>query len=292
MVIDGKAAALVLPLFKPRILFGAGFLYEKESAPLLPQLKEVEFLALGEAKKEEKPNLAFLDSLPALRTLMLIGWDPLAVGPLPAGCERLKSLLLLGCKLEDLVPIAHLTGLEELYVNRCEKLADIGSVAALTELKALSLAGCEEVKDLSPLKKLAGLKTLSLPPGVAQEQFAAIIADHPGLESVELIRCEKVIDLSPLQGLKGLRDLVLLRVPANREPLLKMDGLRFLALDKKLFEESPDEVAKLDKALPDCLIVQAEPMCLGSGWILLLVPAAAGAWLARRRRRKQVMRDA
>jgi hypothetical protein len=46
----------------------------------------------------------------------------------------------------------------------------------------------------------------------------------------------------------------------------------------------PDQVAAVQKALPDALVVQVEPFCLGSGWILLLVPVPFVArWIRRRR---------
>jgi hypothetical protein len=56
-----------------------------------------------------------------------------------------------------------------------------------------------------------------------------------------------------------------------------MKSLRFLALSKEAFEE-PKDIERLKKALPECRIVKAEPFCLGSGWILLLLPTVALTW--------------
>jgi hypothetical protein len=95
---------------------------------------------------------------------------------------------------------------------------------------------------------------------------------------------------------KGLRRLQVLTVssPVMLEPLTEPTPLRLLglgpvkddggdapAVQKRLTET----LVKVMDANPDLAVVQVSPLCLGSGWILLLVPATAAAWwLARRRR--------
>jgi hypothetical protein len=41
---------------------------------------------------------------------------------------------------------------------------------------------------------------------------------------------------------------------------------------------------RLERALPDCTVAAGEGVCLGSGWILLLLPAVALGLAARRGR--------
>jgi hypothetical protein len=67
--------------------------------------------------------------------------------------------------------------------------------------------------------------------------------------------------------------------------LRDLKSLRLVVLTEKTFKEQPDQVADLKKALPSTQVVMGAPICLGSGWILLLVPAAGAAWLLRRWRR-------
>lgn len=282
---DPALAKHVLPLFRTRQLLNGEFLLGRDAAELLPCLADVEFLVL-DIEKETK-NLGILAKLPRLRTLVLGGYEPLANGPLPAGMDALRSLTLAGGKLEDLVPAAHLTGLEELRVHGCESLAEIDSVGALANLKALSFGRCEKLASLAILGKLKGLKELGLPTKTAQEQFATATREHPGLQLLELVGCKGVDDLSPLRDLRELRGLVLVGVPAGRAPLRDAKSLRFLALDGEVFDGSPEDVAALEKALPQCVVVEGGGMCLGSGWILLLLPAAAAAWLVARRRRRR-----
>jgi len=63
-----------------------------------------------------------------------------------------------------------------------------------------------------------------------------------------------------------------------------------VAVEEKDGKVKPDDrqrLVRLRKELPETAIVRVAPMCLGSGWILLLVPAVAMAWwLAARRRRR------
>jgi hypothetical protein len=57
-----------------------------------------------------------------------------------------------------------------------------------------------------------------------------------------------------------------------------------LGLDQELFKKSPDQVAAIRKARPDALVVPVSKLCLGSGWILALIPAIGAAALRIRRR--------
>jgi hypothetical protein len=149
----------------------------------------------------------------------------------------------------------------------------------------LSLTACEKVADLGPLKNLA-LEYLSFPPKISQQEFDAVVKDHPGLKAVELFGCENVKDIGYLKGLKNIEALVLIKPAFEGEKhladLKELKGLRLLVLPPDAFKGSA-EIADLQKALPDCLITAGKPLCLGSGWILLLAPVAAGAWLVARR---------
>jgi len=77
-----------------------------------------------------------------------------------------------------------------------------------------------------------------------------------------------------------------------------MKGLEYLAValeekDGKVKPEHQEMVVRLRKELPDTAVVLLAPLCLGSGWILVLVPAVAMAWwLAARRKRRRPRPDA
>jgi hypothetical protein len=183
-------------------------------------------------------------------------------------------------------------------------LEDVGRLAQMTGLRTLSLQGCKDLKDLSALSGLEHLRWLALPPETTQAQFATVCKEHPDLEVLAAAPCEGLTDLSPLAGLGNLRVLALGETKAPLDPVAGLKSLRLLGVglkfpEKKEGEEEADAgrkqaetaLVRIMEANPDLAVVQVAPFCMGSGWILLLAPATAGAWwLARRRRRSDAAR--
>jgi hypothetical protein len=285
--------AEVLRLFRPRLLGAGGQPISKEMEKIRPALEDVEVLIVD---AKEEGSLDFLAHLPRLRTLVLSNWTP-DEAPLPKNLKNLRSLILIGAKSPvALASLADVVQLEQLTLVGGDA-EDLGGLAKLPRLKTLSLTACEKVTDIGPLKDLA-LEYLSFPPKISQEQFDAVIKDHSALKAVELFNCENVKDIAALKGLKDLQALLLISKVKREQPppeeakaedeklfadLKEMKGLRLLVLPP-WDESGAAEIADLRKALPDCLITAGQPLCLGSGWILLLAPVAAGAWLISRRR--------
>ncbi len=276
--------AEILRLFRPRYLVVDSGAISGEMEKVRPALEDVEVLFVD---AKEEGSLDFLPHLPRLRTLVLSNWTPEQT-PLPQNLKNLRSLILVGAKTPvALLPLADLAQLEQLTLVGGD-VEDVGGLAKLPRLKTLSLTGCEKVTDLGPLKDLP-LEYLSFPPKISQQEFDTVIKDHPGLKAVELFNCENVKDIAALKSLKNLEVLVLIK-PAfegdkSLADLKELKCLRLLVLPPWEGEEANAEIADLQKALPDCLITAGKPLCLGSGWILLLAPVAAGAWLVSRQRR-------
>jgi hypothetical protein len=275
--------AEVLRLFHPCLLIIEAATLAAEAEQVQTSLEDVEVLILGGAKGE---RLDFLAHLPRLRTLVLSDWTPEQT-PLPKGLTTIRSLILIGVKSPvALASLANLAQLEQLTLVGGDA-EDLGGLSKLPRLKTLSLTACEKVTDLGPLKDLP-LEYLSFPPKISQEQFDATVKAHPALKSVELFNCENVKDIGALKSLKNLDALVLIKPAFEGEKhladLKELKGLRLLVLPPWEGEEANAEIADLQKALPDCLISAGKPLCLGSGWILLLAPVTVGAWLIARRR--------
>ncbi len=289
LIEDAEVLRQVLPLFNPRwLILGGGVPMSGAETKLIAGEPNLEFMVIN---TEHVKSLEFLAALGRLRSLTLDGWDPQETGPVPPRCERLRSITVSMSDMKDLSPIAGLGGLDELHLVGCEDLADLRGLRGLSHLKALTLTGCEEISDLSVLRELKGLQWLGLPSGISQKELERVIAAQPDLRVLELVGCHEITDLAPLRRLDKLESLVLLGPKASLAPLHEMKNLRFLVLSEEAFEEAYDEVRKLEQALPDCLVVQGEPFCLGSGWILMLVPAVALPWvLSGRRGKKQAQR--
>ena len=248
--------------------------------------RAIETLFLG--VKDAGFNLQGLATLPNLRRLILSNFDSTktAMPVLP----RLDSLTFVGGTLQDLTAIKPLTGLRELNLNLSETIS-LNGIQALPQLQELGISGAKDEKtlDFAPLDGLEQLRWVSFGQGITEAQFARVIQTHPGLRVVELLKCEDVRNLAPLGNLRDLKALIFLpkEYEGSLEPLKQMKNLRLLVLSEEIFKKEPTDVAELGGALPDCVIAEGEPFCLGAGRIFLLVPLAALGWMVAARRRSR-----
>jgi len=240
-------------------------------------------------KADEPGSLDVLPTLPRLRHLMLGEWDPAEAGPIPA-LAALNSLTVFDTAFQDLSALAPVAGqLEALDLfdfGKDEKLASLAGLEKFGRLQVLGLQGDIEgspVDYLQPLERLDGLRWVSLPKGLSQQQLERFVSAHPGISFLQLSSKEDAeIDLAPLTGFQQLYGLTLLGEFKNLDVLKSLQSLRYLAIHDEQWEESEEQVEAIIKALPDAVVVRTGSPCLGSGWVLLLVPALAFAWMRRR----------
>lgn len=277
--------ARVLPLFRPRAVFRLGDEWNAGVLKALADQPQIEMLLIG---AREPGSLDFLPKLPKLHTLLLGGWDVKKAGPLPDGLSALKSLLIMEADgLTDLKPLGSAAaGLEELSLVGLKDFADLTGIEKMTRLRTLVL-GSDKLGDLSSLVSLKGLRWVGLPPNTSQEQFAAFVSAHPNLAILDMTGNHGVEDLQPLEALKGMYGLILDGPYDNLNPVQKLASLRFVGISKTTWKAMPEQVAAVRKALPDALVVPVGGLCLGSGWILLLVPVPFVAWWMRLRRSRR-----
>jgi hypothetical protein len=277
----GSQAALpqVLSRFRPRtlVLSGEDMKLTGNSA----SLREIETLVLTSSGAG---SLDLLPALPRLRQLAISNWDVAAAGPLPAGLKRLKSLAIFSTTSWDSTALRFApAGLEELSI--VDQPVDPKQLARLRELRTLVLNYTGASEALAGLASLRKLEWILLPDSTSQAQFAAILAMHPGLRTLEIVLADSLRDLSPLRGLKHLQGLILDGEPRHVEVVKELRSLRYVVLECDSTRASLERVASLRKALPEALVVAVKPLCLGSGWILLLVPTSALGWFLGRRSR-------
>ncbi len=179
-------------------------------------------------------------------------------------------------------PLVVPASLEELTF--LDASVDIRHLGEMPRLRALRFTASEwsNGSDLAAWKQL---RWLGLPMNATQLEFAAIIRAHPDLEVLEVIGADSVTDLSPLRGARRLRAVTLDGEFANLGVLREIPTLEFVGFSKEMMEKSPDEVAAIRAALPAAAVVQVTGFCLGSGWILLLVPTVLLMMLTRPARR-------
>ena len=293
MIEDPDQLPRLLELFDPVQLILGDADVEKEHEALLagePALKTLMLSGRGTS------SLSFLAQIPNLEAVLLSDWDPEETGPLPDGLGSLRSLIVLEGELEDLSALGTQSRLEELTLSFCEEgpnseTLNLTALADHPHLEILSLQYCPTAVDLSPLGALRNLKWLALPESTTQEQFEEIVATHPGLTLLDLVEPEGITDLTPLAGLNKLQGL-LVGDMAPPDPLYGMDGLEYLAVvveDEDSTFIGEEGFARLQSELPTTVVTRVDPLefCLGSGFILLLIPIVGGAWWALRRRERR-----
>jgi hypothetical protein len=265
--------------FKPRGIFTGDV--DDASLEFLANQTQLETLLISGSKAG---SLDYLPSLPKLRRLVIGAWKVSEAGPLPPGLSQLKSLVVFQMDAHDLSALSAVpAGLEELAIQNLKGVTDIAGLDKLTNLHALFLSGerDELTVDLPSLAALKQLRWAGLPPTISQKQFADFASAHPKLTILELPETETPIDLAPLRELKDLQGLVLGGTYENLEIIQEFTSLRFVGISKDIWDESSAQITAIRKALPDAVVIRVGTFCLGSGWILLLVPVLGFAWRRR-----------
>jgi Leucine-rich repeat (LRR) protein len=118
--------------------------------------------------------------------------------------QRITRLVFKGKELSDLTPLAGLTALQELSLDRTS-VSDLAPLAGLTALQELSLDRTS-VSDLVPLAGLMALQELSL-----SDTSVSDLAPLAGLTALQQLWLSgtSVSDLAPLAGLTALQKLSL-----------------------------------------------------------------------------------
>jgi len=232
----------------------------------MSRLKKLECLFCGTSEETE-----FVEELPNLENLILFTGDDTNVFQFN-GLTKLRSLSLCGfSEISGLTTVINRNRLRNLYLVSCE-IDDISPVCAFPKLTGLGLFNCQGIIDLSKLQTLSHIRWFSFPPHISQNDFSTFLSQHPGLKVVDLIGCDELNNLSPLARLIEIRGLTLDVTVDDLSPLYQLKNLEVVVLEEDSFDE--EEYQHLQAALPNTQIAIGG-YCLGSGWILLMIPLIA-----------------
>jgi hypothetical protein len=167
----------------------------------------LELLHFG--KTEKRFSLRFLQTMPALRTLSLVGHTR-DIASL-TGLDSLTSLALRGITLPDLSIVASLRELET-FTLLLGGTTHLDHLAVLPKLQNLSLMQVTRLADLSILARLRFLKTLDLD-SLRNVTTLPSLAALPRLENVTLETLKGLTDLAPIAAAPALRRLTIAGMP-------------------------------------------------------------------------------
>lgn len=280
LVENQKLMDYVLPMLHPSVFVSSiGNDFDSRISNFTDNLDKVELLSLF---LEDLDSLDFLYQLPNLRTLMIssedsVGNDLIQVERIP----NLESLSISGVEMTSLEALGNPVQLSELYLES-GPLTDISQLREMKGLQRLGLRYCDTMCDLSVLKEIDPLKWLAVPVYMSQAEFGELVVHHKSLEGIELIEGEYITDFSPLTQLDNLKALSF-SVPAiDYESLKQLNAIDLIVIDEDNFDEDSVEIAALKETLPGTHIVPGGGFCMGSGWILLLLPVLMLAFVLRR----------
>lgn len=208
-----------------------------------------------------------------LESLIISDWNPEEGELLPLGeLKHLKSLTIAESSLTSLASIECPNSLQNLFLIACDTLSDINNLGDLRGLISLGLTRCTRIGDPGIILELESLQRLSFPPDISQFEFQELTERLKGLQAVELIDCPNIQDLSPLQELPELRILQLQLDHKQLSRIEQLDQLELLILNIDVFVDNHEWISELRTSLPNVNIVPGSGLCLGSGWLLLLLP--------------------
>lgn len=214
-----------------------------------------------------------LPAMPNLKQCVLSGINIRSINPIFFDQNKqLKKLSIIGCprNYTFLEPLPNLEQLAisqydcEDYTNNLETIQN-----KLANLSVLILSGNHTNIDI--LSKYKNLHWLGLPSNTSQKEFDSIATHLQNLQVIELKGSPAIKDLSSLKKLPTLRALVIRDTITDKKTLLALTELRYLSVPKTNMKDST-YVHELEKALPGCILVPNSGACVGSGWLLLLIP--------------------
>ncbi len=242
-----------LSLFRPQLL-SLGEHVDSISG-LVASQRNIETLWMSAT---DSGSLAEIRKLPKLRELVLSKWEPPYAGVLPA---RLEALWL-----------------PDGEVNT-------HALDGLGNLRTLVLSGSWWNGGPFDHSQFKRLQWFGFPKNTTQTGFQTMIQAHPNLEVIELLAQENAIDLAPLGELRHLRAVTLDGAFTNLALLQRIPTLEFVGFSDDMWSDVAGEAAAIQAALPAAVVVKVLTLCLGSGWILLIIPIVLLVMLAAPRRR-------
>jgi len=188
--------------------------------------------------------------------------------------ERLAIVESAGSNI-DWTSLRSLTNLRHLHIES-DSIVLHDPYRNYPHLKSLHLGSYKEAGSISGLFNKNKLTWLSLNPSddpFMGQNMTVLKDSFPELEYLEFENNDSLLDYQNLKNLKKLKYLVVFGQVGLDSTLYNFDQLHYLSLSKEFLKDSTN-VIKLQRELPNTIIVPNSGACLGSGWLLLIIPLA------------------
>ena len=264
---DMKDISGLFKMFNPRFIV-AGTISQKDF-DMLPGLTNLELLMVT---LNDSINTIPLPALPGLKQLILgnLGADVILSDNLLINNKQIERLVIMNSGGFDFSLIEPLANLKELVISGPDTLENFDLINNHKQLEVLSISG-EELKYDHAMKELPGIRWMSFYTESTQDEFKSFIQNHPDLEVVEIFSNKIINSLEPLLKLRNLYGLAITDTLTDIGTIKSLTNLKYLSLPEAVLKDSLSRT-ELHKSLPGTRIVANEGFCLGSGWLLLIIP--------------------
>jgi hypothetical protein len=264
---DPKILSKLVGLFNPKYLVGETI--NSGDFKLLSQLSDLEILVVA---LDDSVNTGPLPAMPALKNLCLTEVNSKVIldDKLLSANKSLERLTIMESARIDLSVLNPLKNLKELVISNFDTILNPGMIKNQKYLEVLSVVS-EKSNWKSIPYDLKRIRWMSFSPDISQSAFNLFINSHPDLEVAEIIKNDTIRSLSPLLNLKKLYGLIISDTLTDLASVKSLKNLKYLSLPANVLKDksSRDELRKL---LPDTRIAANEGFCLGSGWLLIILP--------------------
>ncbi|MDY6863325.1 MAG: leucine-rich repeat domain-containing protein [Thermodesulfobacteriota bacterium] len=185
--------------------------------------------------------------------------------------KKLRSLSIIHSKITNIKFLNNFSNLTELNLIECNSLVDISNIHNLTNLKVINLTGCDKLQEISKINQLPSLLWFSFPEKINQKDFKGFIKAHKNIEVLELIGCKNIQHIDLLKQLNRLYFLSINNMDIDINSLFDLQELKYLSISKDILND-PAKISKVQNNLPNTTIIPNAGVCLGSGWLLLIIP--------------------
>jgi len=264
---DMNDISRLISLFNPRYLVGE-IIYGSDFK-LLSGLTNLEILV---TTLDDSVNTGPLPAMPGLRHLFLSKGNEKVVmdDKFLSENKLLERMTIMELKRIDFSLLGPLGNLKELVICNFDTIENFNLINDHTNLEVLSIISDES--DYIPVTNgLHSLRWVTFSPDVTQSAFNYFIESHLNIEVAEIFNNDTISSLGSLLKLKSLYGLTITDTLTDLASVKSLKNLKYLSLPSAVLEDKSVK-EDLQKLLPDTRIVANEGFCLGSGWLLLVIP--------------------
>jgi hypothetical protein len=266
-------------LFNPRHLMMAGGLKDLTGLTSA-NFPDLEFLLLSISKEDSSVVLPPMPSIKSLFTF--IENSETALHPdFFVNNLQLEKLTITGdgLTIAGPPPWKKLVRLKELNFA-AKNMPPYGIARNHPDLQTLVIQEKFKIDSTAGLTKL---KWLSIQTPISQQDLDQVPIGSPSIQLLHLLNSDTIQSLGSLGKLSQLKYLIISNEMNVDTSLYSLTGLKYLSVPEKYLLDSARANA-LRRSLPSTIIAPNSGVCMGSGWLLLLLPLAGALFLLQRPR--------